>query len=309
MSNNNISNWFTNQLVTENEMNALSQDLYQRFTAITECSTGIILSLAGNITQLAGNVTIPAGSFRFPDSTESYLPFTTGIFGNTAGATVAVTGNGFIVARYSISPTTINQTNYTISVSYLFVTSVVTLTDCIICVITSGVISGYGTYLIYLPATNLQAIAGTASNVALTPANVASIFTANKAVALQGTESGGVQWLAEYSVVNSTITIDFTLTWVQSSPTNLWYLSTPIEFYFAPIITALAPTRTINYTTTGPSGFISISQATTTIGISDMETGISSIDFTGAVPIMQVTWTASASGTMIGTWRFVLYLN
>ncbi len=173
------SYWFSGQTVTATQMNAFSQDLYARITDITETpgniSQGCILNI-GSIVQTGGNVAVAAGSFRFPDAVYAFLPYNTGIFGNADAATVAVTGNGFIVARYVVNPTSMSNTNYTFATSYIFVTSVNTTTDCIICVVTSGTISGPGTYFINTAASNAQAIAQTATNVALTPANVPSFI-------------------------------------------------------------------------------------------------------------------------------------
>jgi hypothetical protein len=131
-------------------MNDFSQDLYARLTDITEQQAPCILNI-GAISQAGSNVTIGAGAFRFADAHYAFLPYDTGIFGNAPSETIAVTGNGFVVARYSIMPTSANQTNYTFLTQYLFVASVNPITDVVVAVITSGVISGYGTYLNYYP--------------------------------------------------------------------------------------------------------------------------------------------------------------
>lgn len=149
--NNNLSFWILAQLVTPAQMNTFSQDIYQRFTAITEPSG--ILNLQGNIAQTGTTITVPAGSFRFADLSATYLPFSSGVFGNTQSSTIItdVTGNGYIVARYSISPQIANQYNYTITVTCLFVASVISTMDVVLCTITTGVISSYAP-LYYQPA-------------------------------------------------------------------------------------------------------------------------------------------------------------
>lgn len=145
---NQLSFWYTGQTVTSPAMSNFSQDIYSRFAQLTEnqsTTSGVILSLA-SLSQAGGNVTIGAGSFRFKTSTLPDTPYSTAVFGNAPSAVVAVTGNGFIVARYVQSPLSVNETNYTFATSYLFVASVVAATDCLICTITAGVISGYGAF-------------------------------------------------------------------------------------------------------------------------------------------------------------------
>lgn len=160
---NQTSYWYTAQVVTALQMTEFSQDLYAKLTNITETAAnvanGCILNI-GSISQTMGNVTVGAGSFRFPDATYSYLPYNTGIFGNAPSAVVAVTGNGYIVARYVISPNTATQTNYTFATTYVFVTSINPTTDCLICTITSGLISGYGNYFAYTPDINDDVFTG-----------------------------------------------------------------------------------------------------------------------------------------------------
>ncbi len=170
-----ISNWTIGQTVTASEMDNFSQDIYNRIGFITENNvnaSGLILNI-GTITQGSGSVSVGAGSFRFPDVTYSYLPYAnTPIIGNADSAIVTVSGNGVIVARYSISPTSSGQPNYTIATSYLFVTSANPTTDCVICVITSGLITAYGNYFINQGANSSQVSSAIATNVALTPSNI-----------------------------------------------------------------------------------------------------------------------------------------
>lgn len=148
--NNQQSYWYTAQVVTASQMMNFSQDLYARITFMTQTQAPCILSI-GAISQTSGDVSLAAGSFRFADATYAYLPYNTGIIGNAPAAVVAVTGNGYIVARYTVMPTSMNQTNYSYPTQYLFITGSPTATDCVVCTITSGVISGYGTFFNYLP--------------------------------------------------------------------------------------------------------------------------------------------------------------
>lgn len=148
---NQLSYWYSGQLVTAAEMTSFSEDIYARFTDLTQTlgnvpQIGLILNIDG-ISQIAGNVTLGAGSFRFPDTNYSFLPYNTGIYGNADTAVVAVTGNGFIVARYVANPTSgPTFTQYTFATTYEFVATIDVLTDCLICTITAGVISGYGRF-------------------------------------------------------------------------------------------------------------------------------------------------------------------
>ena len=142
MSNNQQSQWVNGQVVNATQMTALTQDLYNKLTFITQNYKPCILYLAGDITQVNNNITIPDGAFRFEDSDNSAtLQYNTGIFGNAQGTTLAVTGDGYIVARYVLNPTIPNQYNYTFATSYVFVATPIADTDVVICVITAGIIS------------------------------------------------------------------------------------------------------------------------------------------------------------------------
>ena len=142
MSNNQQSQWVNGQVVNATQMTALTQDLYNKLTFITQNYKPCILYLAGDITQVDNNITIPDGAFRFEDSDNSaILQYNTGIFGNAQGTTLAVTGDGYIVARYVLNPTIPNQYNYTFATSYVFVATPIADTDVVICVITAGIIS------------------------------------------------------------------------------------------------------------------------------------------------------------------------
>jgi hypothetical protein len=142
MSNNQQSQWVNGQVVNATQMTALTQDLYNKLTFITQNYKPCILYLAGDITQVDNNITIPDGAFRFEDSDNSAtLQYNTGIFGNAQGTTLAVTGDGYIVARYVLNPTIPNQYNYTFATSYVFVATPIADTDVVICVITAGIIS------------------------------------------------------------------------------------------------------------------------------------------------------------------------
>jgi len=142
MSNNQQSQWVNGQVVNATQMTALTQDLYNKLTFITQNYKPCILYLAGDITQVDNNITIPDGAFRFEDSDNSAtLQYNTGIFGNAQGTTLGVTGDGYIVARYVLNPTIPNQYNYTFATSYVFVATPIADTDVVICVITAGIIS------------------------------------------------------------------------------------------------------------------------------------------------------------------------
>lgn len=146
------SYWYTGQLVTAAQMTDYSQDVYTRFTQLTQQQVPCILTLnLSALTQVGANVNVPAGAFRFNDTTYAFLPYNTGIFGNAPAAVVAVSGNGFIVARYSVTPTSTNQTNYTFPTQYLFVTTINPITDVVVCNITTGVISATGKFFNYFP--------------------------------------------------------------------------------------------------------------------------------------------------------------
>lgn len=172
--NNNLSFWILAQLVTPAQMNVFSQDIYQRFTAITEPSG--ILNLQGEITQNGTTITVPPGSFRFADLSATYTPFSSGIFGNIQSSTTItnVSGNGYIVARYSISPQIPNQYNYTIAVTCLFVTTTNSSTDVTLCTITNGLIAEAGSYLVSYGASQADVTAGISYLKAVTPLTLAS---------------------------------------------------------------------------------------------------------------------------------------
>lgn len=176
MANNQFSFWYPNQVVTATEMMAFSQDIYQRCGQITAngaVAGGTILNLE-SIIQVTTTVNIGAGNFRFPNTSLIYMPNTYPIIGNANPAiiNVPISTNGFIVARYSVSPNTNNNTNYTFPTTYQLVGAVNPVTDCMICIITAGVITSYGNYYINQAATNQQALDGSANNVAITPASL-----------------------------------------------------------------------------------------------------------------------------------------
>jgi hypothetical protein len=159
---NQLSYWQSGQLVTALQMTKFSQDIYAKFTDLTQIqsnspSQGLILSLDG-ISQTLGNVSVGAGSFRFPDNNSSGLPYTTGIFGNADAAVIPVSGNGYIVAEYDIEIAEPQQ-NYSMPTVYKFVSTLNVPYDCVICTITAGVISGYGTFN-YLSDVNDNPITG-----------------------------------------------------------------------------------------------------------------------------------------------------
>lgn len=172
---NQLSYWYTAQVVTASQMNDFSRDIYQRFGFITENPAACILHLDGTITEGGGNVDVPDGSFRFATTSYAFLPYNTPIFGNALAATVAVSGNGFVVARSTVTPALTGETNYNIAVTYLFTASPTTA-DCIICEITGGLISGYGSFFINKAATAAETQARTSTSVALTPKNIDDLF-------------------------------------------------------------------------------------------------------------------------------------
>lgn len=175
MANNQISNWYTGQVVTQGEMTDPTRDVYDRINALCQNPAPCILYLDGVISQTGSDVTIPDGAFRFAYTPLVYLQFQTSIIGNATTDTVTVSGDGYVVARYTITPNTSGSTNYDISVAYLF-TGSITISDCIICEITAGTISGYGSFLVNKAASSAEAIARTATNVAITPKNINDLF-------------------------------------------------------------------------------------------------------------------------------------
>jgi hypothetical protein len=207
------SYWYIGQVVTALQMNNFTQDLYARFTDLTQQQAPCILNI-GAISQSMGDVTVGAGSFRFPDATYGFLPYDTGIFGNAPSATIAVTGDGFIVARYTITPTSPTQTNYTFPTEYLFVASVDPVTDVMVVQINSGVISGYGNFLNYYPDitddtfTNTVTISGAGGFIVnsddSTVLNQVSTVPSNKAVVLTTTEISTNNDAKIYTQVNTT---------------------------------------------------------------------------------------------------------
>lgn len=172
----NQSNWLFEQEVTYTQMNTLSNDIYDKLTALTQNLGPGILYLNGSITQGTGNIILPAGGFRFPDAAYVYIPYQTGIFGFTAQQVIAVSGNGYIVARYSITPTVSNATNYSFPTSYYFVATPLS-TDCVVCTITAGNISGYGNFLINAAATQAEVNTGTIISKAVVPSTLAQLLT------------------------------------------------------------------------------------------------------------------------------------
>jgi hypothetical protein len=139
--------WYGNQVVTSNQMNTFSQDLYDKIAALTDTVAPCVVTLKGTISLNNSTLTLPIGFFRFVDTTYSFMTYSSCICGIAPATQLTITGNGFVVARYTVSPTTTNQTNYTFPTQYLFVQSVNPITDCIVCVITDKQISGYGQFL------------------------------------------------------------------------------------------------------------------------------------------------------------------
>lgn len=232
----NQSNWLFEQFVTNTQMNTLSNDIYDKLTALTQNLGSGILYLNGSIMQGAGNIILPAGGFRFSDATYIYIPYQTGIFGFTEAQTVTVSGNGYIVARYSINPTVSNATNYSFPTSYYFVATPLS-TDCVICTITAGNISGYGNFLINTAATQAEVNTGTISNKAVVPSTLQAKITANGiGIVASGSNANG--WWVKYAngliqqwggsggisaagAVTKNLPIAFTGTWAASLGTLL----------------------------------------------------------------------------------------
>lgn len=177
---NQLSFWYTNQVVTSAQMNDCTQDMYLRFTEITAVSPPYILWLGGIITIVSGTANIPAGSFRFLNQTIN--GYNTSIWGDAdADAIAGITGNGFLIARVSIS-NAIGQYNYPTTVTYLYVATVVPATDCLLAVVIGGVISSFGNFYINTAAANTDVIGAIATpgnattQLALTPGNLQTIY-------------------------------------------------------------------------------------------------------------------------------------
>jgi hypothetical protein len=204
MPNNQQSQWINGQVVNATQMTALTQDLYNKLTFITQNYKPCILYLAGDITQVDNNITIPDGAFRFEDSDNSAtLQYNTGIFGNAQGTTLAVTGDGYIVARYVLNPIIPNQYNYTFATSYVFVATPIADTDVVICVITAGIISQKSGIFPYQDITNNSTdgnvniggrVANSANNIrtlGVGGTGYAGLSTANASTQLYATEADG----------------------------------------------------------------------------------------------------------------------
>ena len=142
-----LSFWYANQVVTAVQMNEFGQDIYDKIAAITDRYAPCVVTLKGSISQNGTIISMPTGFFRFIDTSYSFMSYSSCICGVAQGVQLSpITGNGFIVARYSVSPVTQNQTNYTFPTQYIFTANVNPVTDCMVCVITNGQISGYGQF-------------------------------------------------------------------------------------------------------------------------------------------------------------------
>lgn len=128
--NNQLNMWYTGQLVTSDQMNNFAEDLYFRIGFLTDATVGTegsIINLT-TVTQSGTNVTLGAGSFRFPNTSLGYLLYTPPLIGNAPAATVAVAGNGFVVAQYTVIPTppgpvAPGEYEYVFVCNYAFVTA------------------------------------------------------------------------------------------------------------------------------------------------------------------------------------------
>lgn len=220
--NNQYSFWYTGQVVTQANMADFSQDLYNRFAALSQAAAPCILFLDGSISEAGGVVTIPAGAFRFNDA--AINGFTTGIFGMAETDTVNIspTDTGFIVASYTVVPPTIAQINYTINVTYNFVTALAS-TDCALAEITAGAISSLAVnYYINSAASNAQvsnAISDpstSVNNVALTPFNLQTIYNGqnsdyNRSTSITTATYAPVQSDNFSFLLGNTVAVNYTL--------------------------------------------------------------------------------------------------
>ncbi len=195
-----LSYWYSGQVVQADQMNIFSKETYDRFAAMTNQNSGegVILSL-DSVSQAGSDVTVGNGSFRFPNTVWPDLPYNTAIFGSATSDTVTVSGDGYVVARYTIDTGT-NLIDYAINVTYVFVATVNPITDCIICVITSGTISDYGKWyacsdIFDNPLTGSVEISGFA-----TTKGAKTLYTSNDLI------SGGVP----YSTVSTFVDGDYT---------------------------------------------------------------------------------------------------
>jgi hypothetical protein len=135
--------WFHNQLVTADQMNVFSQDLYQRIMGMTSNGKSGILYLKSDIGIYSQNsAIIPDGMFKFPNTTYPFLPYNTAIMGYAKEKRFNNLTNGFVVARYTVTPQEPDSNNYSFPTEYVYTDTVNPITDVVILTITNNTL-GY----------------------------------------------------------------------------------------------------------------------------------------------------------------------
>ena len=146
---NSFLNWIYGQLVTDPQMNLLTQDLYNKIGALTETTFPCIISGA-NATISGSNVTITDSFCRAENQSPVFLSATNVQgFMNVPATSIAVTPSYYIVATLDISPPAGGQITYTFTGSYQLIQALTSpYYDPTIMVII-GQIDATGTYVIF----------------------------------------------------------------------------------------------------------------------------------------------------------------
>ena len=221
---NKIFNWFDGDLVNADQMNQFTGDLYSRLTALTEYTAnkyndyrqGVILFVSGNITLSNGLFTFGSplqganyvGCVRFPTNYQSTgVDVGNGIFGyisSSANTVSNVSGNGYIVATYTITqPIVALAPNYTVNVVLSFVQTIPS-NSVVLSTITNGSIDNtkLANYLITSGA-DINDIGSFTNKVALTPADLQYIRNSNYATTL----TVGLHRIKQFSIESLVIGI------------------------------------------------------------------------------------------------------
>lgn len=106
--------WLANELVTDNIMTNFTEDIYNKFAALTDHVSPCVLSGANITSYTSSSVTISAGLIRGNDLNETFLPHnpTAAFFTIPLTTLTGLSGIGYIVAQIEITPESSGNTIY-----------------------------------------------------------------------------------------------------------------------------------------------------------------------------------------------------
>jgi len=137
--------WTSGQLVTAEQMTDFSSNTYFEIGAVVNSTSPCILSLNGDIIINGNQIFVPSGNFSFnTNTTITQLPYVPdSIIVNCPQTTLTIDTNGYVIAKYGVTPDTENNALYTFTGSYQFVNTY-SSDQVMVCEIQNGSIMSLG---------------------------------------------------------------------------------------------------------------------------------------------------------------------